>query len=138
MMVIVDTPVWSFALRRRAVDLSEQEFRLTQGLDELVREGRVQLLGTVRQEVLSGIREDTQFQRVRKHLRFFEDVMLAAEDYEEAARMSNRCKSSGIASTAADMLICAVSQRRRWQIFSTDQDFVRYGRVLDLHLFPLS
>jgi len=138
MMVIVDTPVWSFALRRRDVDLSEQEFRLTQGLDELVREGRVQLLGSIRQEILSGIREDTQFQRVRKHLRFFEDVMLATEDYEEAARMSNRCKSSGIASTAADMLICAVSDRRRWQIFSTDQDFVRYGRVLDLHLYPLS
>src|SRR5260370_6658382 len=105
MMVIVEPTVWSLATRRRAVALSEQECRLTQGLDELVREGRVQLLGTVRQEVLSGIREDTQFQRVRKHLRFFEDVMLAAEDYEEAARMSNRCKRSGIASTAADMSI---------------------------------
>ena len=137
MMVIVDTPVWSFALRRRGADLSQQQFRLTQGLDELVREGRVQLLGSIRQEVLSGIREDTQFQRVRKHLRFFEDVTVATEDYEEAARMSNRCKSSGIASTAADMLICAVSDRRRWQIFSTDQDFVGYGRVLDLRLFPL-
>jgi hypothetical protein len=138
MMVIVDTPVWSLALRRRAVDLSERELRLTLGLDELVREGRVQLLGSVRQEVLSGIREDGQFQRIRKHLRFFEDVTLTAEDYEEAAGMSNRCKGSGVASSPADMLICAVSGRRRWRIFSTDQDFVRYGRVLDLQLFPLS
>src|ERR1700730_692933 len=132
MMVLVDTPVWSLALRRRAGDLSKHEVRLTQGLNELVREGRVQLLGTTRQEVLSGIREATQFQRIRAHLRFFEDVSLTVEDYEEAAQMSNRCRRSGIASSPADMLICAVGGRRRWQIFSTDQDFIRYGRVLGL------
>lgn len=134
MMVLVDTPVWSLALRRRAVDLSEDEARLTQGLNELVREGRVQLLGATRQEVLSGIREDVQFQRIRAHLRFFEDVSLTVDDYEEAARMSNRCKRPGIASSGADMLICAVSSRRRWQIFTTDRDFVRYGRVLGIQL----
>jgi predicted nucleic acid-binding protein len=134
MMVLVDTPVWSLALRRRVVDLSEDEARLTQGLNELVREGRVQLLGATRQEVLSGIREDVQFQRIRAHLRFFEDVSLTVDDYEEAARMSNRCKRSGIASSGADMLICAVSSRRRWQIFTTDRDFVRYGRVLGIQL----
>jgi predicted nucleic acid-binding protein len=132
MMVLVDTPVWSLALRRRVVNLSGAELRLTQRLNELIREGRVQLLGTTRQEVLSGIREETQFQRIRVHLRSFEDVMLAADDYEEAARMSNRCRRSGIASSAADMLICAVSDRRRWQILSTDRDFVHYGRVLGL------
>ena len=138
MMVLVDTPVWSLALRRRVVDLSQPELRLTQRLNELVREGRVQLLGTTRQEVLSGIREETQFQRIRVHLRPFEDVMLVADDYEEAARMSNRCKRSGIASSAADMLICAVSDRRRWQILSTDRDFVHYERVLGLRLHALA
>ena len=30
MMVLVDTPVWSLALRRRAGDLSKHEVRLTQ------------------------------------------------------------------------------------------------------------
>jgi predicted nucleic acid-binding protein len=126
------------ALRRRAGDLSKHEVRLTQGLNELVREGRVQLLGTTRQEVLSGIREATQFQRIRAHLRFFEDVSLTVDDYEEAAQMSNRCRRSGIASSPADMLICAVGGRRRWQIFSTDQDFIRYGRVLGLQLLSLA
>jgi hypothetical protein len=68
-MVLVDTPVWSLALRRRAGDLSSPELRLTRRLQELVREGRAQLLGTTRQEVLSGIREEKQFQRIRGHLR---------------------------------------------------------------------
>jgi len=138
MMVLVDTPVWSLALRRRLVDLAEAELRITAGLNQLVRMGTVQLLGTTRQEVLSGIREETQFQRIQLHLRSFEDVPLMADDYEEAARMSNRCKRSGIASSAADMLICAVSTRRHWQILSTDQDFVHYGRVLGLRLHLLS
>lgn len=138
MMVLVNTPVWSLALRRRVVDLSEVELRITEGLNQLVRMGRVQLLGTTRQEVLSGIREGTQFQRIRVHLRSFEDVLLTADDYEEAARMSNRCKRSGIASSAADMLICAVSDRRRWQILSTDRDFAHYGRVLGLRLHSLA
>jgi len=132
MMVLVDTPVWSLALRRRPLDLSGAEYRLTRTLDELVRAGRVQLLGTTRQEILSGIREDTQFERIRAHLRFFEDVALTVDDYEEAARMSNRCTRSGIASSAADMLICAVSTRQHWQIFSTDQDFVHYRSVLPI------
>jgi predicted nucleic acid-binding protein len=138
MMVLVDTSVWSLALRRRLVGLSEAELRLVGGLNELVRAGRVQLLGTVRQELLSGIREATQFQRIRAHLQSFEDVTLTADDYEEAARMSNRCKRLGIASSAADMLICAVSGRQRWEIFSTDRDFVRYGRVLGLRLYALA
>jgi predicted nucleic acid-binding protein len=137
-MVLVDTPVWSLALRRRAGDLSSPELRLTRRLQELVREGRVQLLGTTRQEVLSGIREEKQFQRIRGHLRAFQDVMLTTDDYEEAARMSKRCRRSGVASSAADMLICAVSGRRRWQILSADGDFAHYSRVPGLRLLPLS
>jgi len=136
-MVIVDTTVWSLALRRRTVDLSEHQFRLTQELDELVREDRARLLGSTRQEILSGIRDDAQFERIRSHLRIFEDVKLSADDYEEAARMSNRCSRSGIASSAADMLICAVSGRRHWQVFSTDRDFAHYRHILGIRLFSV-
>jgi predicted nucleic acid-binding protein len=138
MMVLIDTSVWSLALRRSLLDLSEDELRLTGGLNQLVRTGRVRLLGAVRQEVLSGIREESQFRRIRTHLRFFEDVVLATEDYEEAAQMSNRCKRSGIASSAVDMLICAVSSLRGWQVFSTDGDFMQYSRVLGLRLHTVS
>jgi hypothetical protein len=47
-----------------------------------------------------------------------------AEDYEEAARMSNACCRSGIASSGIDMMIWAASQRRRWKVFTTDRDFI--------------
>jgi len=138
MMVVVDTPVWSLALRRRVADLSAHERHLTRNLYELIQEGRVQLLGSTRQEILSGIREETQFHMIREYLRAFENVALTADDYETAAQMSNQCRRSGIASSAADMLIYAVSGRRHWQILSTDRDFIHYVRVLHLPLLSLS
>jgi len=134
-MVLVDTPVWSLALRRKTSDLSPQERVTTESLAELVREGRAQIAGAVRQELLSGIREPERFEKLRIYLRAFDDPQLEAADYEEAAQMNNRCRSRGIAGSAIDFLICAVAHRRRWQIFSTDRDFERYGKALGLKLY---
>ena len=138
MMVLVDTPVWSLALRRKASDLIASERQLVHMLQQLVDEGRVRLLGSVRQELLSGLREEAQFRRLQNYLRAFPDIALAAEDYEEAARASTQCRQAGIGSSPVDMLICAVAQRRGWQIFSTDRDFAQYGRVLSIPVFSPS
>jgi len=135
MRILVDTPVWSLALRRKAADLTPGERRVTQLLHQIVDEGRAQLLGPVRQELLSGLREEAQFRRLRDHLRDFPDAALTAEDYEEAARASNECRKAGIAATSVDMLICAVALHHGWQIFTTDQDFVHYQRALPIQLF---
>lgn len=137
-MVLVDTSVWSLALRRRAVDLGPQDRRITQALYELVREARVQLLGAIRQEVLSGIGKESQFLRIRNDLRAFEDVALGTGDYEDAAQMSNRCRGAGIATAPVDMLICAVGQHHGWQIFSTDRDFNHYTSVLPIQLYSVA
>ena len=134
-MVLVDTPIWSLSLRRRAVDLSRAERQITQGLYDLVQRKQVELLGSTRQEVLSGIREETQFFRIRDHLRGFPNVGLQGGDYEEAARASNRCRRGGIAGSSVDFLMCAVAIRRGWQIFSTDGDFARYAGLLPVQLF---
>jgi predicted nucleic acid-binding protein len=133
-MVLVDTPVWSLSLRRRAIDLSPAERHITQSLYELVRQHRVRLLGSTRQEVLSGIREESQFLRIRDHLRGFRNVELEASDYEEAARASNQCSRGGIAGSHADLLMCVVALRYGWQIFTTDRDFARHAAVLPIQL----
>jgi predicted nucleic acid-binding protein len=135
MLVLVDTPVWSLVLRRKAADLSAREDKLTQALAELIRDGRAQLVGAVRQELLSGIWEEDRFRKLRDYLRAFDDPWLERDDYEEAAQMHNRCRSRGIAGSAVDFLICAVADRRHWQIFTTDRDFEQYGRVLGVKLY---
>lgn len=134
MNVLVDTPVWSLALRRKQVDLSAREKAITEALAELIRDGRAQLMGAIRQELLSGIREEERFSRLRDYLRAFDEPRLEVSDYEEAAQMHNRCRGKGIAGLAIDLLICSVAYRRKWQIFTTDRDFGRYASVLAVKL----
>lgn len=137
MDVLVDTPIWSLVLRRKQADLSAREQKTTQALTEVIRDGRAQLVGVVRQELLSGIREEDRFKKLREYLRAFDDPALETEDYEEAAQMHNRCRARGIAGSAIDFLICAVASRRNWQIFTTDQDFQQYDRILRLKLYTV-
>ena len=133
--VLVDTPVWSLALRRKTGDLNEREKGTTEALGELIREGRAQLVGVVRQELLSGIREEERFRKLRNYLRAFDEPQLEMGDYEEAAEMHNQCRGRGIAGSAIDFLICATARRRNWQVFTMDADFHRYSKVLGLRLY---
>ncbi len=134
MMVLVDTPVWSLALRRRPEHLSESQQGLADMLAELIREGRAQMVGPIRQELLSGIREEAQFKKIRDYLRAFREPSLEAEDYEDAASMSNLCRRRGIAGSPVDFLICAAAHRRGWSILTTDRDFQNYASVLPVRL----
>ena len=56
MKVIVDTSVWSLALRRGKQSASAP----AQELKNLIHDHRVQMIGPVRQEILSGIRSESQ------------------------------------------------------------------------------
>ncbi len=134
-MVLVDTPIWSLALRRHPKVLSTEQQVLANELRNLIEEGRAQLLGPVRQEVLSGIREEAQFRRLRELLRAFDDPLLKTTDYEQAARAHNRCRAAGVTGSAVDFLICAAAMQRGWQVFTTDTDFTRYAKYLDLQLY---
>jgi predicted nucleic acid-binding protein len=136
MMVLVDTSIWSMALRRSRQHLAPDESRHVALLEELVREGRAQLLGVVRQELLSGIRYPEQFDRLREHLHAFPDVALDREDYERAAEMNNTCRRQGVSGSDIDFLICSVGVSRGWAIQTSDRDFERYGGHLALTLYP--
>ncbi|HTS36181.1 MAG TPA: PIN domain-containing protein [Candidatus Solibacter sp.] len=133
-MILIDTPVWSLALRRKPEHLSSRDIRLKTLWNQIVEDGRAELLGSVRQELLSGLREESQFQRLKSYLRDFPDTGLVTEDYEEAARARNRCRSAGIAASPVDMLICAVARRYDWEILTADMDFLHYKRILGIRL----
>jgi predicted nucleic acid-binding protein len=134
MRVLVDTSVWSLALRRRQGALSAGEAGRVALLRRLIDEYRVMMVGPVRQELLSGIRDRAQFERLRDRLRAFPDERLEEADYEEAAAMGNACRSEGLATSAIDLLLCAATVRREAAIMTTDADFDRYATVLPLRL----
>ena len=134
MMVLVDTSVWSLALRKRSGDLSTAEERTVATWTDLVRWGRIRIIGPIRQELLSGVRSDKQFTQLESALRAFPDEALDTQDYVAAARDFDLCRSRGVTATHTDMLICATAIRRNWPVFSMDADFGRFARVLPLRL----
>ena len=121
MKILVDTCVWSLLLRRRKRSaLSGDEQEIVASLTEAIRDGRVAILGPIRQEVLSGVKDAAQFEKLRSALVAFQDEPIATEHYEEAARMYNLCRSRDVESGPVDMLLCAVANRKRWSILTTD------------------
>ncbi len=130
MNVVVDTSVWSLALRRQQATLAPEAIELA----ELIREGRAEILGPIRQELLSGVRDKRQFELLRDRLREFPDLRLAPQDYEDAAACFNACRAKGIQGSNTDFLICAATMRRRLPILTTDADFSHFSRVLPIRL----
>jgi len=128
--VLVDTSVWSLSLGRakRVDDTAPKE------LGELIREGRVVMMGPIRQELLSGIKVKSQFEQLRDHLRAFSDLTLESADYEEAAEAFNRCRERGIQGSNTDFLICSSALRRGLAVYTTDKDFLQYEKLLKLKL----
>lgn len=135
MKVLVDTSVWSLALRRRSPD---REGGIVRELERLIAEFQVAMIGPIRQELLSGIREDGQYQTLREKLRAFPDLRLDTADFETAARFYNKCRAAGVQGSNTDFLLCAVGHLREMPIFTTDKDFHVYSRTLGtkLHRSP--
>lgn len=130
MKVLVDTSIWSLALRCNQM----AENSCVRELRELITELRVQMLGPIRQELLSGIRSPAQFGALRDHLRAFPDLELSSADFERAAEFFTMCRAKGVQGSSTDFLICAVADRHRLPILTTDGDFLHYQEVLPISL----
>ncbi len=129
MKVVVDTSVWSPALRR------DQEGPLAPVKSFNVSSTTiVSKWSAIRQEVLSGIRTESQFEKLRKHLESFPDLPLLTEDYVAAAQFFNQCRSKGIQGSNTDFLICAVAVRNKFSIYTTDKDFKLFSKYLQIAL----
>jgi predicted nucleic acid-binding protein len=92
------------------------------------------MMGSIRQELLSGIKVKSQFDLLRDHLQAFADLALESADYEDAAEAFNRCRERGIQGSNTDFLICSAALRRELAVYTTDKDFLQYEKVLKLKL----
>lgn len=136
MNVLVDTSIWSLALRRPKNNvLSPEEKAITEELKELIKEMRVFIIGPVRQEILSGIPDRNQFDKLKDFLSPFQDLAMERDDYEKAAEFYNICRKRGVQGSHIDFLICAIAERYEMQIFTSDKDFVLYSKYLPVTLY---
>jgi predicted nucleic acid-binding protein len=137
MQVIVDTSVWSLVLRRRAAPADKAQQDAIAALKDLIADARAMLIGPVRQELLCGIKDPVQFERLRGALAAFPDEVLTTQDYERAAQLFNTCKARGVQGSSTDFLICAVALERKLPIFSFDQDFMHFQKCVPIELFAV-
>ncbi len=100
MIVLVDTPVWSTALRKTKLWAAQCGIR--EELGRLIAKQWVGLIGPIRQELLSGIREPVKYEALWLHLRGFPDVRLITADYELAAELNNKRRARGVQGSAVD------------------------------------
>ena len=121
MKTLADSCVWSFLLRRKYKSaLSGDEQQAVISLQGAIQDGRVAIIGPIRQEVLSGIKEPALFERLRRALGAFSAEPIPTGDFEEAARLFNLCRSRGVECGRVDMLLCAVAARKHWSILTND------------------
>jgi len=130
MKIVVDTSVWSLALRRDKDDSPAP----VQELRNIIHDHRAQMMGPIRQEILSGIRSKDQFIRLRKHLESFPDLPILTEDYVTAAQFFNHCRSKGMQGSNTDFLICAVAVRNEFSIYTMDKDFEMFSKYIQIVL----
>jgi predicted nucleic acid-binding protein len=130
--VIIDTTAWSVVLRRNATPTAA-----TAEVGRLVRQGSVQMLGVIRQELLSGIRSRDRFVALREQLSQYPDLVVDSDDHERAAEAFNECRSHGVQGNVVDMLICALAIRYEMPVFTFDKDFTSYARFVPLKLLTL-
>lgn len=133
MNVLVDTSVWSLALRR----MKGHDNPFVKELNELIKEFRVKIIGPIRQEILSGIRLQDQFNIIKEHLHSFIDLDVLSSDYERAAEFFNIARRKGVQGSNTDFIICAVAERYNLTILTNDADFNLFQKHLPVKLHSL-
>lgn len=93
------------------------------------------LAGVVLQEILSGVRGEEQFDRLRAVLAGFPLILATEQTHIEAARLANACRAKGVAVSTVDCLIAALAIEHNARIFTTDKDFVHMAAHCDLQIF---
>jgi predicted nucleic acid-binding protein len=134
MKVIIDTPVWSRALRKKG---GSENSVIINNLIYLIRNAQIGIIGSIRQEVLSGISDKGKFDEIKNKMIVFPDYSIQTSDYEFAAECSNECRRKGIQGSHTDFLICAVSIKNDWEIFTEDKDFLEYEKYLPIKIYKL-
>ncbi|MCL2767234.1 MAG: PIN domain-containing protein [Synergistaceae bacterium] len=128
MKVLVDTSVWSLALRRK------EKSEISKKLADLIIASLAVMIGPVRQELLSGISNEDAFLKLKAKLEAFDDFPITTQEYATAAEFYNTCRKHGKQGSHIDFLVCAVAYNNDLYIFTTDDDYYNYAEHLPIRL----
>ena len=128
MRVLIDTSVWIDFFRGAA---SRENALLKECLS---RRDHIFTAGVIVQEILQGIRDDSQYRSVREYLFLFPKIDAEFSDYVDAADVYRNLRKKGLTiDSPVDCLIAVLALRHRLSLLHKDSDFTVIARY-----YPLS
>ena len=129
MSLLVDTSVWSLALRRdRPADVPEVA-RLGQAIE---RGESILTTGLILQELLQGFSGPTAQQQIVERFSAFPLLEPERRDHIDAAELRNACRRGGVQVGTIDALIAQLCRRHELMLLTTDRDFHHIAGILPL------
>lgn len=132
MRLLVDTSVWSLALRRDAPpELPEVRFLA----DSLEGGTLVFTTGIILQELLQGFAGPRAQEGIIERFTSLPFLVPDRTDHVEAAELRNACRRNGIQLGTIDALLAALALRYDLTLLTTDGDFLRTSEVRPLRVW---
>ena len=132
MTLLVDTSVWSLALRRDAAvtDPEVQELK-----DALLGTEVVVTTGLVLQELLQGFSGPKANAQIIERFAALPLLQPDREDHIAAAGLRNTCRRAGVQIGTVDAVLAQLCIRHDMLLLSTDNDFARAAKHCPLRVW---
>lgn len=121
MTLLVDTSVWSLALRRDAV---AEEIEVSALKEALMGTDVVVTTGLVLQELLQGFRGPKAQSQIIERFAALPLLQPDREDHVAAAEFRNSCRRAGVQMGTIDALLAQLAIRHELTLLTTDKDFL--------------
>ncbi len=132
MTLLVDTSVWSLALRRDAAANAPEVHVL---LEALAGADAVVTTGLVLQELLQGFNKPRAAAAIVDRFRALPIISPDRADHIAAADIRNTCRRAGVQVGTIDALLVQLCRRHELTLLSTDKDFAHAARHVPLKLW---
>lgn len=132
MTLLVDTSVWSLALRR---DGSTSEPKVRALADALAGSDVVVTTGLVLQELLQGFSGPRAVAAIVERFQALPLIHPDRQDHIAAAEVRNVCRRSGVQIGTIDALLIQLCGRHDLTLLTTDKDFVHAAKHVPVKLW---
>ena len=132
MSLLVDTSVWSLALRRDQ-DADAPQVRALR--EALAGADIVVTTGLILQELLQGLVGPRAGKDIIERFTALPTLSPDRRDHIDAALLRNQCRRAGVQLGTIDALLAQLCIRHRLTLLTTDQDFVHAASHCPLRLW---
>ncbi len=131
MNILVDTSVWSSALRRDIPAGSREVERLKAALDG---EDAIFTTGLILQELLQGFSGPKSRSKILETFASLPFIIPDRKDHIDAAALKIRLRQKGVQAGTIDALLAQLCIRHGISMLSSDKDFAHMARFVPLRL----